>query len=83
MRLELHPKKEQESLMSNFNLRELDLEDPQPPESTFRQGLLLGIGIVGIPALLVLTWFTGMSLTNNNFEQYNLYIPRIEPVKPD
>ncbi|MGB3766524.1 MAG: hypothetical protein WA947_08190 [Phormidesmis sp.] len=43
--------------MKKPNLRKLDLEDSPPPESTFRQGLLLGITIAGIPFLLVLVWF--------------------------
>lgn len=43
--------------MRKPNLKKLDLEDPQPPESNFVQGLIIGSSIVAIPALLAPVWW--------------------------
>jgi hypothetical protein len=58
--------------MKKLNLKKLDLEDPPLPESTFRQGLIVGCAIIAIPFILVLVWWVNRSLipaiTNSNLQ---------------
>lgn len=49
--------------MKKPNIRDLDLQDPQPPESDFSQGLWLGSAGVGVLFLVTLMWWVYHPLT--------------------
>ena len=58
--------------MKKPNLRDLELEDPQLPESPFMQvlisGIELGAKIVGTPVFVGLIWLIGQSRINGTAE---------------
>jgi hypothetical protein len=51
--------------MKKLNLRKLDIEELSLPESTFRQGMIVGCAIVAIPFILVLVWWVHRPLISS------------------